>query len=157
MTDFQRSRDLLDKLQNKQLTMKEFLYQCGMWGLEPQCWDEYILLNFPQIPNDLQEYYNMPLKDRTKVSSDFFREGIVKNYLDQKSKVFSNNWANYCHCRDIKTYIPDDTDHFIYHEKLDAKILEFEHWFINNGYDISKTKGNWNGQEKEPRESQTTF
>jgi DNA phosphorothioation-dependent restriction protein DptG len=146
MTSVDKKNDLLKKLHSKELTMDQFLLACAKWGMETGCWVEYEVRSYPTAPQAWVEYENMSFEKQHKVSEDFFMRLDIREYLQKKGHVYSQNYSDYCWLKEMKNLIPDNEEHLHYHLKLDAKINEFHSWLYNTNEMVEKVRERFSGK-----------
>ena len=128
-TNVERKNTLLAQLAKKEITMEQLLYNCAVWAMEPQCWADIEVRQYPMPPKEWVEYQDLPMDKRFKVGNEFFNLPQVKEYNDLKGKVYAGNWGDYCWLKECKSYIPDDETNIAYHLKIDERLSSFRHWF----------------------------
>lgn len=123
MNPSETSKNLLSRLRSGELTLPQFLTECGYWALN-YGFDELRPKPLPTRPLDLREYDNMDFKSRLKISSEFWWQPIVREYLDQKVMILHHNKGVYDWLKEIKTYIPQED--YVSQNKIDERLKEFD-------------------------------
>jgi hypothetical protein len=137
-TNVERKNTLLAQLAKKEITMDQLLYNCAVWAMEPQCWADIEVRQYPMPPKEWVEYQDLPMDKRFKVGNEFFNLPQVKEYNDLKGKVYAGNWGDYCWLKESKKHIPDTKENLHYHILLDEKIIAFRHWFEGGSEESDK-------------------
>ena len=128
MNSPERKNKLLTDLKEKKLTMNQFLIECALWSLEPPCFAEIIVKQYPVPPPEWQEYADLNPKDKREMKPEFFHQLPIKLYLQSRSRILSWNKGQYDRLKEIKAVLPDTQENFNHHQRIDAKLREFERW-----------------------------
>ena len=141
-----RKNELLGKLERKEITQEEFMNQCYLWSLEPQCVVEYVVRQYPPIPADLNEYYSLPMKEKYKISQDFFNQPDIKEYITTCNKVYSSNLSDYSWLSEIKRHLPDNAENLQNHITLDSLLSGYRNWLKKTSPEVEKLKEVFDGR-----------
>lgn len=123
--------------QKDPLKEQKFLRLCAYWALKDG-FDGLIPTPFPGKPLELVQYEALPYKEKQAVKPEFWLG--LKDHLVEHERVLNFNRDNYRWLKDIKSRIPEaDTDN---HQRLDARIEEYQRWFLRHGLMKEKPKIN---------------
>lgn len=123
-----RKNELLKNLIKKVLNQDQFQYECAMWLLEPECWNEIRVKFYPTTPPEWSEYEAMSEIQKVKLEQEFFRQSSIASYLKAKGAIYAWNKGLYDYLTEMKKYIPDDAKHLNLNMGIDKKIFEFKKW-----------------------------
>lgn len=145
------SKNLLNRLQTKELTLPEFLRECAYWALKDG-FDELAPLDFPTLPATpaFNEYNNLPPDRRAKLDAEFFHKNPeIISWGQQVCFVRNRNNANIHWLEEIKNYLP--ADDFLMLQKVDGRILEFKTFVDENPLMIEKIKNVFQAKVVNPK------
>jgi len=128
MNSPERQANLLNDLRSNKITMAQFLHDCALWALEPQCWVEVVVKQYPLPPPEYEEYARLSPKDKLGMKPEFFQQLPIKLYLQARSRVLSWNKGKYDQLNTLKEWLPDTQENFKYYEMIDIKLSEFIRW-----------------------------
>jgi hypothetical protein len=121
--------------------------ECFKWTLEPQIFQDIGVLSYPVPPKEWLEYENLSEVQRLKMDNEFFHQFAIKEYLQKKSWVYSQNYAHWQWLKQIDMFYPRDSEHQVLHQMVDEKLDEFVIWFSNSSSQLNKLKNMFNAQE----------
>lgn len=147
MNPVERKNAYLKKLESKEWDMAAFNYNCALWSLEPECLAAYEVRQYPVLPKEMLEYYDLPLEKRVKIPREFFDQVVIKDYISMRSRVFAYNSSDYDWLLRCKDYIPDTQENLEYHMKIDSKLNEFRRWFSNENPQLKQLTDIFGGTE----------
>lgn len=100
-------KELLRKLETKQITMTEFEQETAYWMMDSlnDCrWKSY-----PPVPEDLMEYYQRRKRDKKYEAGDaFWQQPHVRQYVTANSDIKSQNSANRYWLKYMQLHIPQE-------------------------------------------------
>lgn len=100
-------RALLKRLESKEITMEEFEKECAYWMLSMV--NDFKYKELPEIPSDLEEFYDHRLKDPSyKLSSEFWELPHVKLYLIEARRIKADNSSNFYWLKWMRQRIPKE-------------------------------------------------
>jgi hypothetical protein len=111
--------------------LKYLMEECFMWTLDNTVWLDIGLLQYPQPPKEWLDYEKLSFNDKKKVDEGFFHQLVIKQYLAEKAKVYSHNFAHWSWLKEMSKFFPQDNEHLMIHQKINEKLGDFEHWFSN--------------------------
>jgi len=138
----ERYRTLLNKLSSKEISLDaEFDTECAYWLIV--C-DDLYPWTLPLRPQKLLNYDGMFIEKRKKVTSDFWRQDIIYNYLEKKQTVLNRNRELYQKLIEFKQYIPKED--IVTRSKYDFYISKYIDFF-NYMPDVGKQKWQWHDKK----------
>ncbi len=146
LSEVDRKNQLLTQLKDKTLTMNQFMEECYRWSLEPQIWQDIDVLSYPEPPKEWVEYENLSLKDRAKLGEEFFHQLPIKNYLYEKGRVYSQNYAHWDWLKQMKEFFPE-AENEILHRKVDEKLEIFNSWLGHSTTEIDRVRKAFSAKE----------
>jgi hypothetical protein len=132
MNSTERQKLLLNQLESKEISFEKFLENCALWGCEIECWVEYEIRQYPLPPADWQEYQNLPLERKFRIDNNFFEQAHIREYINLRSRIYAENWADSCWLKDMLKYLPETIDNSERRQKIKEKIEAFDFWFRNS-------------------------
>lgn len=103
-----KAKQLLADLQNKKISLPDFLKECAYWALEEN-FESLIPLTLPNMPAKVQEYEGYDFATIRKLDRkfyDYFPE--ISEYYHKLCWVINKNKATLEWLQEIKRYIPSD-------------------------------------------------
>lgn len=137
----------LHQLDSKRISLDGFLKNCAYWALQDG-FEELCIKPYPEKPKTqrFREFEMLsPERQRKIVPKDFQDHPEILEWLNQKKRVDQVNRGRLEWLREIKEYIP--ADDFAAHEKLDAKIAEFEAWERQDQEELQRLKNVFSTEE----------
>jgi hypothetical protein len=143
------AKNILNKLQGRQITITEALQECAYWAIKDG-FDELRVRPLPTRPHSqaFNEYELLPPKQRLKVDAQFFyKNPEINDYYTQVNMVRNKNKAVYSWLQDLKKYIP--AEDIVSHEKIDMRLQDFKNWLYEENDLIDKAREIFSSQEAE--------
>jgi len=143
------AKSLLNQLQTRQITIEEFLKECGYWALRDD-FDELRVIPLPTPPNTAayQEYVSLPLQRRQRLDASFFQKNFeINEYYKQRFMVIHKNKATMGWLEEIAKYIPEED--YPNQGKIRERLLSFKEFFqgLNDiPEEVGKAKEIFNGE-----------
>lgn len=129
-------KELLNKKINGIINEEEFDRECAYWMINYL--DDLRFLPAPTEPDELNEYRKAKQEGK-KISSGFWAQGKIQNFLKTESEICSKNFSNFSWLNFMKKNIPaDDTT-------TCEKINHYVNVFKMRGWDTVKSES---GEER---------
>lgn len=115
-------KDLLGRLNSKEITMEEFDRECAYWML--QYLNDYRWLPSPTIPNELTDYWRRrQINNKTDVSEAFWQKPVIKKYIATEAHIRATNLGSMHWLKFMKKHIPQDD--VVNQKRIDAVIWKY--------------------------------
>ena len=141
----QTAKRLLNQLNIKELTLKDFLMECAYWALKDG-FDELYPKPYPTPPNTeaFREYESLSLERKLKVNYDFFyKHPEINEYYQQKNFIKNHNNATLLWLKELQGYVPEGDSPS--HQKIKNRILEFQAFLDDISPSVEKAKEVFDG------------
>lgn len=145
------SKNLINRLKTKEITLKEFLQECAYWALKDG-FDDLRPMSFPTPPNSpaFNEYDALLPERRAKIDLDFFKKNYEINaYYAQVLFVRNHNKANMDWLNHVKFYLSEED--LIMRQRVDNRLLEFNAFIDDNPLMVEKIKATFKAKETAPK------
>lgn len=114
--------DLLLQHSSGKISLADLEKECAYWFMD--CLSEVRVKAYPTPPAEYAEYEQMTLKEKSKIPPDFWHQGNIKNYVDQRSRIHAENYSNLQNLKDHKKNIPAEDS--VANQKFQEHINDFE-------------------------------
>lgn len=117
----EKFKSLLEDHKSGKITTAQLDTECAYWLLE--CFAEINYKPMPSTPREYQDFLDLSFEKKQKISSEVHNNPAIRDFLDMKQRIKSENYSNLEKLKEFKNYIPKED--FVSHARYAEKINEF--------------------------------